>query len=244
MARLITIRRRLISTSLFPFSQLPHIQHTHSDERKQTYEIPPYNPPLAFAFFSGRTQAPFSISKRSFSWGGNGRKPQSNEEQMEQSDCGRVSEYPTNVQDPGSSFYSAEITGGGGGEISATGWYTPVDGVIAFIDGFHHFTGLPWWLTIVASTVSIRLAILPLIILQLKKMDIIKELLPKLPSPVPMPGSGRSFREQYSLFYKAATSYRMPDPFLGFCVLICSGSLFSFMDDGYPKDVSGRSPWV
>lgn len=227
MARLITIRRRLISTSLFPFSQVPHIQHTHSDERKQTYEIPPYNPPLAFAFFSGRTQAPFSISKRSFSWWGNGRKPQSNEEQMEQSDCGRVSEYPTNVQDPGSSFYSAEITGGGGGgEISATGWYTPVDGAIAFIDGFHNFTGLPWWLTIVASTVSIRLAILPLIIMQLKKMDIIKELLPKLPSPVPMPGSGRSFREQYSLFTKQRQAIGCPTLFWAFASLSVQAPCF------------------
>lgn len=209
MARLISIRRRLISTSLLPFSQLPHIQHTHADERKQTYEIPAYNHPLAFEFFSGTTQAPFAISKRSFSWWGNGRKPQSNEEEMEESDCGRASEYPTNVQDSVSAFYSAEVAGGGG-EISAMGWHTPVDGAIAFIDGFHHFTGLPWWLTIVASTLSIRLAILPLIILQLKKMDRIKELSPKLPPPVPMPGSGRSFREQYALFTKQRQAIGCP----------------------------------
>lgn len=208
MARLITIRRRLISASLSPFSQLSHFQNTHSDERKHTYETPPQGS-LAFSFLSGTTQTPFAISRRSFSWWGNGRIPQSNEVEMEQSDCGSASEYPTNVQDSGSAFYSSEIAAGGG-EGSAIGWPTPVDGVIAFIDGFHNFTGLPWWLTIVASTLSIRLAILPLIILQLKKMDRINELSPKLPPPVPMPGSGRSLREQYTLFTKQRQAIGCP----------------------------------
>lgn len=55
----------------------------------------------------------------------------------------------------------------------------PVLAVVQFLDGFHEFTGLPWWMIIASSTVAVRLALLPLLILQLKKLKTISELLPQ-----------------------------------------------------------------
>lgn len=55
----------------------------------------------------------------------------------------------------------------------------PVLPVVDFLDGFHQFTGLPWWMIIASSTVAVRLALLPLLVLQLKKLKRISELLPQ-----------------------------------------------------------------
>lgn len=55
----------------------------------------------------------------------------------------------------------------------------PVLAVIDFLDGFHQFSGLPWWMIIASSTVAIRLALFPLLTLQLKKLKRISDLLPQ-----------------------------------------------------------------
>lgn len=55
----------------------------------------------------------------------------------------------------------------------------PVLAVVDFLDGFHEFTGLPWWMIIASSTVAVRVALLPLLVLQLKKLKKISELLPQ-----------------------------------------------------------------
>uniref|UniRef100_J3MBP2 Uncharacterized protein n=2 Tax=Oryza brachyantha TaxID=4533 RepID=J3MBP2_ORYBR len=47
-----------------------------------------------------------------------------------------------------------------------------------------------------------RLLILPVLITQIKKVARIGELLPELPPPLPPPLSGRSFRDQFSLYQK------------------------------------------
>jgi hypothetical protein len=45
----------------------------------------------------------------------------------------------------------------------------PVDAVIVTLDGFHNATGIPWWLTIVGSTIALRAALFPLTVTQLQK---------------------------------------------------------------------------
>lgn len=52
------------------------------------------------------------------------------------------------------------------GDFKAMGLcnFTPVGGLEAMLEAVHVYTGLPWWGTIVASTVLVRLALLPLMI--------------------------------------------------------------------------------
>ncbi|KAH0466764.1 hypothetical protein IEQ34_004002 [Dendrobium chrysotoxum] len=50
-------------------------------------------------------------------------------------------------------------------------WYDyPIQAVVSMLDGFHDFTGFPWWVTISVSTLALRASLLPVLILQLKKM--------------------------------------------------------------------------
>ncbi|KAL3825018.1 hypothetical protein ACJIZ3_021047 [Penstemon smallii] len=78
----------------------------------------------------------------------------------------------------------------------------PVRALISLLDSYHDLTGFPWWIIISSSTVAMRLALVPLIVLQLKKLRTIGELLPKLPPPFLPHLSGRSFRGQFSNFWK------------------------------------------
>ncbi|KAG8388469.1 hypothetical protein BUALT_Bualt02G0129000 [Buddleja alternifolia] len=80
--------------------------------------------------------------------------------------------------------------------------FLPIRALISLLDSYHHLTGLPWWIIISSSALAMRLAIFPLIVLQRKKMKRIGELMPKLPPPFPPPLSGRSFRDQLSVFRK------------------------------------------
>lgn len=96
-------------------------------------------------------------------------------------------------------------------------WYRPlIDPVITLLDGYHDLTGLPWWVVIVTSTMAFRTALLPLLILQLKKVGEISVLLPKLPPPLPPPLSGRSFRDQYILFRNKRRELGCPSFFWNF----------------------------
>ncbi|KAF5733543.1 putative cytochrome oxidase biogenesis protein [Tripterygium wilfordii] len=86
----------------------------------------------------------------------------------------------------------------------------PVRALISLLDGFHDFTGLPWWFIIVSSTIAMRMALSPLLILKLHKLKRISELFPKLPPPLPPPMSGRSYIDQISLFQKERRSIGCP----------------------------------
>ncbi|KAH9328412.1 hypothetical protein KI387_000520, partial [Taxus chinensis] len=175
-ARIVSLRHRLISASIAPFSQL--------------IQIPSKSRPSIDPLYNALIRPPsLLIPRRSFSWWGSyGKKPEPNgtssfkqEEKKVEESGSSIPESETLGQDLVSSFDGVENSIATESASNGIGieWHTPVDGVIALIDGLHNLTGLPWWLTMVASTVSIRLAILPVTILQLKKMDKISEMLPK-----------------------------------------------------------------
>ncbi|XP_051118214.1 ALBINO3-like protein 2, chloroplastic [Andrographis paniculata] len=104
--------------------------------------------------------------------------------------------------------FSTEIPLQGSDEFSF-----PVKAVISLLDSYHDASGLPWWVVISSSTVALRLALFPQKVLQLKKLKRIAELLPKLPPPFPPPLSGRSFRDQLTLFFKEKKTAGCPSLF-------------------------------
>ncbi|XP_022635656.1 ALBINO3-like protein 2, chloroplastic isoform X2 [Vigna radiata var. radiata] len=78
----------------------------------------------------------------------------------------------------------------------------PVRVLISMFDSFHELSGFPWWLTIVSSTLALRIAILFPLVLTLHKLKRIGEFFPKLPPPFPPPFSGKSYIRQFLLFQK------------------------------------------
>ncbi|CAK9204288.1 unnamed protein product [Sphagnum troendelagicum] len=88
----------------------------------------------------------------------------------------------------------------------------PVDAVIVTLDGFHNATGIPWWLTIVGSTLALRAALFPLTVTQLQKASALARLGSQLPSPVPVRGSGKSMADQYRIFTKRRLELGAPSP--------------------------------
>ncbi|KAK4427482.1 ALBINO3-like protein 3, mitochondrial [Sesamum alatum] len=91
--------------------------------------------------------------------------------------------------------------------------FLPVQALISLLDAYHDVTGFPWWIIISSSTVAMRLALFPLVVLQLKKLKRIGDILPKLPPPFPPPLSGRSFRDQIALFWKEKKAAGCPSVF-------------------------------
>ncbi|KAK4394989.1 ALBINO3-like protein 3, mitochondrial [Sesamum angolense] len=91
--------------------------------------------------------------------------------------------------------------------------FLPVQALISLLDAYHDATAFPWWIIISSSTVAMRLALFPLVVLQLKKLKRIGEVLPKLPPPFPPPLSGRSFRDQIALFWKEKKAAGCPSVF-------------------------------
>lgn len=86
----------------------------------------------------------------------------------------------------------------------------PIRAFISLLDGYHDFSGFPWWFVLVYSTVVLRLTLLPVLIVQLHKLKTIGKLLPKLPPPFPPPFSGRSFGSQFSIFRKEKNAIGCP----------------------------------
>ncbi|XP_077228300.1 ALBINO3-like protein 3, mitochondrial isoform X11 [Tasmannia lanceolata] len=150
---------------------------------------------------------------RSFSWYASSRNTENNN--------GNQIESPeTDSELLNLGFDGLESVEEGLGEY---GWYSPVRAVIILLDGYHDLTGLPWWAIIVSSTFALRMTLLPVLILQLKKLGKMSELMPKLPPPFPPPFSGRSFREQFMLFRKERRAIGCPSNlwlFVPFCIQV------------------------
>lgn len=94
----------------------------------------------------------------------------------------------------------AQISDAGGGPLDDS--ILPVGAVVSLLDGYHDLTGFPWWIIIASSTVALRLALFPMLLLQLHKLKRIAEVMPKLPPPFPPLFSGRSFIRQFSHFLR------------------------------------------
>ncbi|CAI5465863.1 unnamed protein product [Closterium sp. Yama58-4] len=60
-------------------------------------------------------------------------------------------------------------------------------------------TGAPWWLTLIGSTLALRLALFPLTWHQMSISSQLAELGPKLPPPFPLPGSGMTWQQAWAL---------------------------------------------
>ncbi|GAY37243.1 hypothetical protein CUMW_027570 [Citrus unshiu] len=127
----------------------------------------------------------------------------------------------------------------------------PVRALISFLDTYHDFTGFPWWTIIVSSTVALRIALLPLIVLQLKKIQRIAELLPRLPPPFPPPLSEKRFVDQISLFRREKRAAGCPS-LLWFiasfaiqvpCFLVGVTSIRRMSLDGHPGFDCGGIWW-
>ncbi|MBA0799854.1 hypothetical protein Gohar_010343 [Gossypium harknessii] len=55
----------------------------------------------------------------------------------------------------------------------------PVRAIVSLLDGYHNLTGFPWWITIVTSTMAMRFALFPVVVIHLQKLKKIGELAPK-----------------------------------------------------------------
>ncbi|XXG68942.1 hypothetical protein AAC387_Pa06g1924 [Persea americana] len=156
------------------------------------------------------------IAVRSFSFNASSRGP-------EIDDSKHVEASATEAELFDLGFHGSEVADGG---VSESWLYTPVRLVISLLDGYHDLTNFPWWIIITTSTLALRLTILPVLILQLKKLQRMSELLPKLPPPLPPPLSGRSFREQYLLFRKERKAVGCPSQLWSFAPFFVQAPCF------------------
>ncbi|KAK7394686.1 hypothetical protein VNO78_15221 [Psophocarpus tetragonolobus] len=135
-----------------------------------------------------------------------------------------------------------------GGEDDAV---FPVRGVISMLDSFHDLSGIPWWLTIVSSTLALRIAILFPLILTLHKLKTIGEFFPELPPPFPPPFSGKSYIRQFLFFQKKRKAIGCPSyvwPLLPFiiqvpCFFLWMISVRKMSLDGHPGFDCGGALW-
>ncbi|WCJ26762.1 Membrane insertion protein OxaA/YidC with tetratricopeptide repeat domain [Euphorbia peplus] len=98
------------------------------------------------------------------------------------------------------------VSSGNVGEDS----FLPVRTLISLLDGFHNLTGLPWWAVIASTTLVMRLSLMPLLVFQLKKLQRLSELFPRLPPPLPPPFSGESYINQFLLFNRKRRAIGCP----------------------------------
>ncbi|PWA50546.1 hypothetical protein CTI12_AA472520 [Artemisia annua] len=110
---------------------------------------------------------------------------------------------------------------------------------------------MPWWMVIVMSTLALRVAILPVLLVQLQKLKINAELAPKLPPPLPPPFSGKSWIEQYKRFREKRIEIGCPS-FLWMlaypsvqipCFILGTASVRRMALDHYPGFESGGTLW-
>lgn len=65
-------------------------------------------------------------------------------------------------------------------KVAQSDWYGPVDALSDFMITVHSATGLPWWATIIAATVTFRTLMLPLVLLGMKNTAKLSKAQPEL----------------------------------------------------------------
>ncbi|XP_047328489.1 ALBINO3-like protein 2, chloroplastic [Impatiens glandulifera] len=86
----------------------------------------------------------------------------------------------------------------------------PIRVLVSVLDSYHDVTGFPWWIVIASSTLALRIALLPMLMLQFSKIKKISEFFPKLPPPIPPPLSGRSYINQLLFFRRERRAIGCP----------------------------------
>lgn len=127
----------------------------------------------------------------------------------------------------------------------------PVRAIVSLLDGYHNLTGFPWWITIVTSTMAMRFALFPVVVIHLQKLKKIGELAPKLPSPLPPPMSGSSYKDHFIHFEKERKANGCPSYFWFFasfltqvpCLFLWVTSIRRMSLDNYPGFDSGGALW-
>ncbi|XP_062228201.1 ALBINO3-like protein 2, chloroplastic [Phragmites australis] len=252
-------RRRLLPPPLA--GAVAHLSAaTQSPSHHHQNRLPPPAPTLPLPPL---VLPPFAVPARSFSWysrSAPGPGPDAAEAPFEGACTEKESIYLDGVHivDDGKGAASAvgaaadavgEAAATADGVVGVSGLATST--VVDLIDGFHSLTGLPWWITISLSTVAMRLSILPALTLQLQKTAKIGELFRKLPPPLPPPLSGRSFRDQFSLFQKKRKELGCPSFLWNFayfsvqfpCFILWMMSIRSMCLNNHPGFDNGGTLW-
>lgn len=100
----------------------------------------------------------------------------------------------------------------GGGNAFWSALQVPVDAIVVTLDRFQTATQVPWWLTIIGSSLALRAALFPLTVTQLRKASLFARVGSQLPPPVPPPGSGQTLASQYRIFTKRRLELGAPSP--------------------------------
>ncbi|KAF1884125.1 hypothetical protein Lal_00046412 [Lupinus albus] len=107
----------------------------------------------------------------------------------------------------------------------------PIRTVISMLDVFHEFSGFPWWITIVSSTLALRIVLLFPLVFTLHKVKRIGQFVSKLPPPFPPPFSGKSYIRQFLFFEKKRKAIGCPSyawPLVPFVVQVPCFFLWMF----------------
>ncbi|KAL2330204.1 hypothetical protein Fmac_017785 [Flemingia macrophylla] len=147
-----------------------------------------------------------------------------------------------------SELLNAIADGSGGGEDDDV---LPVRAVIWLLESLHDISGFPWWLTIVSSTMALRVVLLCPLILTLHKLKRIGEFFPKLPPPFPPPFSGKSYIRQFLVFQKKRKAIGCPSyawPLVPYiiqvpCFFLWMVSIRKMSLDGHPGFDCGGALW-
>ncbi|KAJ0974617.1 hypothetical protein J5N97_016582 [Dioscorea zingiberensis] len=241
------LRRRLtpaISASLYRHSSLPNPKPITSPNL--------FNP---CSFNSNPSPFCTTTSFRSFSWYSwtTGPKATNKDPSLESNELGEELGHEDDAG-AGTELLGSELDGAVFSEaaVGETSWYHyPVHAVVSLLDEFHDFSGLPWWIIIPTSTLALRAALFPVLLLQLKKVGEIARLYPKLPPPLPPPLSGRSYREQFLLFQKKKQELGCPSYLWSFasffiqfpCFLLWMASIRIMCLNHHPGFDSGGILW-
>ncbi|CAN6172709.1 unnamed protein product [Urochloa humidicola] len=142
---------------------------------------------------------------------------------------------------------AASVTADGVGGVSELA----VSAMSDLMDGFHSFTGLPWWITISLSTVAMRLSILPALIVQLQKTAKIGQIIQKVSTSLPPPQPESNLREQYTLFQRKRKELGCPSFLWNFaylsvqfpCFILWMMSIRSMCLNNHPGFDNGGSLW-